>query len=160
MAKQKGMTSRIEDAAITKLTAMKDNESVALFKTTDHWKHQINVGDAGVEDFARYAPFAFVKCMVIDVRREGDYDADYILRLHIPIGQDSKSPGICRTGDDTHVGTSQMADLVREAFDFWHPGSGFDCDDFHYATQEERIDRPNRHAIELVFEANWIPLTS
>ena len=49
-----------------------------------------------------------------------------------------------------------MHALVINLLDGKHPGTGFFCDDFYYAGDAESVDHPNRHGIEMYFEANYI----
>ncbi|MFA5187043.1 MAG: hypothetical protein WC551_11225 [Patescibacteria group bacterium] len=174
---QHGILIDIEDAAIAVLTALSDDDGNPLFKNIsdtngtfvqvdgqarciDHWLGQIGIGNSGIESFDRFAPFAFVQAEPRRVKREGGHDANIRIELSILFGQSSLEPYICRLGDATHVGTSRMMEKIFLAFDNWHPGSGIVCDEFYLADIVENCGQPKKHGLQMIFEANWIPLTS
>jgi len=162
-----GMMGRIEAWFVSQLAALTYEGRLVFEKTVnqqkqvnvDHWRHQIASGESGMESFERYAPFAFVKWQPFNtVNREGDYDLNQKIRIAIAIGQVNKEKGVARFGSSTAIGTSLIHSLVINLFDGKHPGTGFTCDDFYYAGDEEPIDHPNRHGVEMYFEANYITL--
>ena len=165
MSSDAGMMGRIEDWFISRLAALAYEGGLVFEKTVnqqkqvnvDHWKHQIAAGEAGVESFDRFAPFAFVKWQPSSsVDREGGYDLNQKIRIAIAIGQASSHKGLARFGSGQVIGTSLMHALIINLFDGKHPGTGFICDDFFFAGDEESVDHPNRHGIEMYFEANYI----
>ena len=169
MSSDAGMMGRIEDWFISRLAALEYEGELVFEKTVnqqkqvnvDHWKHQIASGEAGIESFDRYAPFAFVKWQPWGtVDREGDYDLNQKIRIAVAIGQTSKHRGAARFGGDRVIGTSLMHSLVINLFEGKHPGADFTCDDFYYKGDEESVDHPNRHGIEMYFEANYLTIQS
>ena len=165
MSSDAGMMGRIEDWFISRLAALTYDGSLVFEKTVnqqkqvnvDHWKHQIGVGRSGIESFESYAPFAFVKWQPFDhVNREGGYDLNQKIRIAIAIGQASKDMGVARFGSSRVIGTSLMHSLIINLFEGKHPGEGFTCDDFYFAGDNESVDQPKRHGIEMYFEANYI----
>jgi hypothetical protein len=141
----------VENYAVAALAAL------GLFKTVAVWKHQISADKGGVEAFDKYAPFAFVGEQPVSPEREGGYDCNRKIRLIILIGQKSLTDGTARIGGDTVVGTIELRDAVIAALDGANPGAG--CDDLYYVGCTEVVDGPRRHAVEMTFEAQWIPLT-
>ena len=165
MGSDAGMMGRIEDWFISQLTALTYDGNPVFGKkinqqsvvNVDHWKHQIASAESGIESFDRFAPFAFVKWQPYNnVDREGDYDLNQKIRIAIAIGQVHKEIGVARFGSDTVIGTSLMHSLIINLFDNSHPGSGFTCDNFYYAGDEESVDHPTRHGIEMYFEAKYV----
>lgn len=155
MANDGGMTARIEAWFIEQLKSLEyDNKGV--FKTVEHWRHQIGLGNSGIESFDRYAPFAFVKWQPTRPDREGGYDLNQKLTVAVAIGQTSKSKGNARIGDDDEIGISLMHSLVINLFEGKHPGEGFTCDEFYYNGEDESVDHPKKYAIEIYFEANYM----
>lgn len=155
MPTDNGMTARIEAWFVSKLTALQ-YEGETVFKTVDHWRGQIGIGNSGIESFDRFAPFAYVKYQPVRPGREGDYDLNRKLRIAIALGQSSKAAGIARIGSDTELGISIIQSLVTNLFEGVHPGEGFTCDDFYYTGDAESVDYPKRCGIELYFEANYL----
>ena len=116
-----GMMGRIEAWFVSKLAELTYEGRLVFAKTVnqtqevnvDHWKHQIASGQAGIESFDRYAPFAFVKWQPYSpAGREGDYDLNQKIRIAIAIGQMSKEKGVARFGSDTAIGTAALSRLV------------------------------------------------
>lgn len=155
MANDSGMTARIEAWFVAQLKTLQNNNK-DVFKTVDHWRHQIGLGDSGIESFGRYAPFAFVKWQPTSPGREGGYDLNQKLTIAVAIGQISKAIGDARIGNANEIGISLMHTLVINLFEGKHPGEGFTCDDFYYAGDDESVDYPKKCAIEIYFEANYI----
>lgn len=153
-----GMIARLEVWAAGLLAELTYGGS-ALFKTAAPWRYQVGLANSGVESYDRFAPFAFVKVEGAEAAREGDYDLNFKLRLVIAFGQVSTAAGSARIGDADTIGCSQIADLVRVAFDGIHPGSGFDCDEFNFTGLYDSVEDVKRHAMEMHFEANWLPVT-
>ena len=154
MATDNGTRAKLEAWFVAQLTAL-TNDGGAVFKTVDHWRHQIGVGGGGTESFDRFAPFAFVEYIPADkTAREGGYDLNNVRRIGVAIGQKSGSPGDARIGNANSLGTSEIADLVEALFEGAHPGDGFDCDNFYYVGEKLSIDTDRHHATELFFEAN------
>jgi len=149
------MTARIEAWFVSQLTAL-EYEGKIVFKTVDHWRGQIGIGNSGIESFERFAPFAFVKYQPVRPSREGDYDLNRKLRIAVAVGQSSREAGIARIGSDTKMGISIIQSLVVNLFESVHPGDGFSCDDFYYTGDAESVDHPKRFAIELYFEASYL----
>lgn len=153
-----GMFARLEAWAAGVLAEL-THGGTALFKTALPWRHQIGLDNSGVESFDRFSPFAFVKVEGADASREGDYDLNFKLRLTVAFGQTALKAGSARIGDASTIGCSQIADIVRAAFDGVHPGAGFDCDDFYFSAVYDSVEDVKRHAMEMHFEANWLPVT-
>jgi len=152
MAKQKGITAKLEDWIAGLLAALQD-DGADVFKTAEVWKHQLT---SGAESFAAYEPFAFVSYWPADAAREGDYDLRQILRFSVLVGLESKTDGVARLGDDSHLGASRVRDLVIAAIDGQHPGDGFDCDEMYFLGETEIVDSPKRYATELHFACNQL----
>jgi hypothetical protein len=150
-----GMPARLETWAVGVLSAIED-DGAAVFRNVQPWRHQIGLGNSGVESFERFAPFAFVKAEFARADREGGYDLNMRIRLTVAIGQTGKSGGSARIGDGTRKGVSQLSDIVRSAIEASHPGDGFSCDNFYFADWTESVDTPDKYAAELAFEANWL----
>jgi len=154
MATDDGIRAKLEAWFVSQLTAL-THDGAAVFKTVDHWRHQIGVGGSGTESFDRFAPFAFVEYIPAgSTQREGGYDLNNIRRIGVAIGQKSNDAGDARIGNTNKLGTSEIADLVEALFEGAHPGEGFDCDNFYYVGEKLSIDTDKHHAIELFFEAN------
>lgn len=177
MALQPGILTTIEERAIAVLVALNNDDSAPLFKNiednagtfqqiantekcVDSWLGQIGTADGGIASFERYCAFAFVRTSIGRASREGDYDANLHISLDIAVGQMSEQHGICRIGDADTVGINRIFEKVFLAFDEWHPGSGMACDPFYLAGATELVVHHQRHAIQLHFEANWIPITT
>ena len=151
MANDEGTTVLIEQAMVTALVALK------VFKTADLWMYQISADEGGMEAFDKFAPFAFPKYVpATDSNREGDGDLNQHYRFGILIGQASKERGVARIGNASKLGISKIRDLVIALFDDWHPGSGFDCDNFYYDGEELEFESPNKYALIIYFKANRI----
>jgi hypothetical protein len=130
--------------------------AAGVFRTVDVWKHQVAASQGGMESFDRFAPFAFVGEDPTSPSREGGYDLNRKIRLVILVGQKSAADGAARIGDADTVGTAELRDIVIAALDNANPGEGLSCDDFYYVGCTEVIDGPRRHAVELIFEAQWL----
>lgn len=126
-----------------------------VFKTVDVWKHQIGAGAGGMDAFDGLAPFAFPAYEPPSGEREGG-SLKQVLRFSVSIGAASKQAGVCRCGDAQHLGTSKLRDLVIAALDNSHPGSSVACDQIYYQNEVELVNSPNRHAIDMYFQANMI----
>ncbi|HAL45685.1 MAG: hypothetical protein A2Y12_06160 [Planctomycetes bacterium GWF2_42_9] len=152
-----GFTSRIEEAIAAKLATITTGGK-KVFKIADTWKHQIKVDQAGgVQGFQQFAPFGFAKFSPpTDSTREGDGVLNQRLRFAIFIGQTSKEAGIARIGDANHIGVSLMRDLVIAAFDSWHPGEGFNCNELKYLDEVVEVDEPFNYGLDILFIADWI----
>jgi hypothetical protein len=59
-------------------------------------------------------------------------------------------------GDTNTIGTVELRDQIIALFDNANPGDGFSCDDFYYVGCNEVVDGPRMHAVELIFEAQWL----
>ena len=148
-----GLIARLEQWMADTLKALTYGDDEALiFKTADIWKHQVGAANGGGEAFTRFAPFAFVGYDSGGADREGDNDLKQIPKFAIFIGVESTTDGVAKTGDATHLGISKIRDLVIEAGDRKHPGSGFTCDEFLYTGEVKVFDMPRRFAIEMYFE--------
>jgi hypothetical protein len=140
-----GVTTALEQAMVDEI------KTLNLFKTVDRWKHQISADQGGAEAFDKYAPFAFVKfAPPTDSNRQGDGDLNQILRFEVGTGFKSKEAGQAKDA------ASQARDLIINLFDRWHPGSGFECDDFHFDTDEVNFDSSTRHGLILFFKTSLI----
>lgn len=140
-----GLITAIEKAFID------DLKTFNIFKTIDHWKHQISAGQGGVEAFDKYAPFAFVSyAPPADSSREGDGDLNQHLRFGIALGARSKEAGAAR------VLVHLWRDSLVPSFDRWHPGEGFGCDDFYFDDDQVQIDTDHRYSMNIYFKANYI----
>lgn len=155
MPNDSGLMAKIEQWMADQLAALTDSGK-AVFNTADIWKHQVAAGQAGMEAFARYQPFAFVSYQSADGAREGDYALRQVLEFAVLIGVESKSEGVARFGDGSHLGTSKIRDLVINLFDRTHPAGGLTCDEFYYTGEIEIFDSPKRHAIQMNFETSQI----
>jgi len=155
MANDGGITALTEQFIVDTLKILKHN-NVNVFKTVDVWRWQIGADEGGLQAFQKYAPFAFVAYEPPSSGREGGYSLKQILRFAVSIGVESKSPGVARTGDANHLGTSKIRDLVIAALDGSHPGSNVACDPLYYQNEVELVNSANRHAIDMYFEANMI----
>ena len=131
-----------------------------VFKTADVWRHQVGPTAGGLEAFVRYAPFAFASYQSDDAAREGSYDLRQIPDIAVLIGVESQSPGVARTGDASHVGTSKLRDLVITLFDRKDPGGGLGCDEVYYTGAVEVVDSPRCHALQLTFEISKLTESS
>jgi len=159
MATDAGMMAKVEAWIKTTLAALTVGEgeaAVDVFTTVDHWRHQIGIGQGGMESFDRYAPFAFVSRADVSTDRQGDYDLRQIISFEVLVGQKSSAEGECRIGSATLLGTSRIRELVIDALDKQHPGAGFACDDMRYVGEHEVVDLPKKHAIQMHFELPWI----
>jgi hypothetical protein len=157
MSYTKGKAVIIEDWLVTTLAALTADGS-AVFNEVDNWRHQIGAGASGIESLERYAPCAFCAYTYADALRAGDYDLNQRLHFSILIAAESRSPGIARLGDDNHLGTSRIRDLVINAVDGTHPGAGYSCDELFYEGEREAIDHPRYHAVELHFGCNFFDI--
>jgi hypothetical protein len=153
MANDGSIPSLIEDAIVAKIIALQFNGDNA-FKTVEVWKGQIAPGNAGIEAFSRYSPFAFVSYEPEFPGREGDGDLRKVMGFSVAIGQVSSADGVCRFGDATHPGTNILEDLVIDALDNVHPGTGIACDDLRFDGSIILTDDLRRRAIQLNFKAN------
>ena len=147
-----GLIARLEQWMADTLKAITygDDEKV-VFTTADIWKHQVGAANGGGEAFARFQPFAVVGFQSGEAAREGGYDLRQVLEFAVFIGVESTTDGVARTGDATHLGISKIRDLVIEAFESKHPGSGFDCDEFYYTGEVTVFNAVRRHATEMYF---------
>ncbi len=157
MSYTKGNAVKIEDWLVATLTALEDDSS-KVFVEVDNWRHQIGIGASGIESLERYAPCAFCAYTYADAYRAGDYDLNQRLHFSVLIAQESKQPGIARLGDDNHLGTSRIRDLVITAVDGTHPGTGYSCDELYYEGEREAIDHPRYHALEMHFGCNFFDI--
>ncbi len=155
MANDGGMLARLEQWIADTLAALQSGGS-DVFKTADVWKHQIAVGQSGVESFDAYEPFAFAAYARVDADRQGDHDLRQTWVFALLIGVSSKEPAVCRIGDANHLGTSKIRELVIKALDGVHPGAGFNCDQFRYVGEIEFVDMEKKHGIAMQFEVPWI----
>jgi len=155
MANDSGLMAKIEQWMADQLTALTDSGN-DVFRTAEVWKHQISAGQAGMEAFTRYQPFAFVSYQSADAAREGGYDLRQVLEFAVLIGVESKSDGVARFGDANHLGTSKIRDLVITLFDRKHPAGGLTCNEFYYTGEIEIFDSPKRHAIQMNFETSQL----
>jgi len=157
MANDAGLIAVLEAWMISVLAALTSSNEL-VFRTTDHWKHQISGLSGGLEKFTSLAPFAFVSYQSSDSAREGDYDLRQVIELVILIGVESKEDGVARLGDANNLGTSKIRDLVISAFDKNRPSSSFAfaIDEFYYTGDVEVIDTPKRHAIQMTFECSYL----
>ena len=155
MSNDGGNIALIEAAFVTQLAAL-ELDSVKVFRTAEHWRHQTAAGNGGIEAFDKYAPFAFVKHQPRSPSRVGGYDLNAKVRIAIAIGVKATRPGDARIGTAAKLGASKIFDLVLALFEDFHPGDGFTCDDFAYVGDAEIIDDPQRYGIELYFEADYI----
>lgn len=144
--------SEIESAAVGALNAL------GVFKTVGVWNWQISAEKLGTTVYDSLAPFAFVGEIPTSPAREGSMVLNRKIRLVVMIGQKSMTDGAARTGDATTVGVSELRALVIAALDQWHPGDGFDCDDFLVTDEEEVYKDARKYAVDVVFEANRIVL--
>ncbi len=151
MATDTGQLARLAAAIVDTLRAVTIGEAAA-FHTVDLWKHQITLKAAGPADFGRYAPFAFVGYMAVAGGREGGDDLKQTFKLVVMIGAKSKTPGVCCWGDESHLGTSRLRELVIEALDLKHPGAGFESDEVRYNGEVEWIDNETEHGIQMYFD--------
>lgn len=153
---ENGITAAIELAIAARLAVLQLNGST-VFRTAKQWNYQTHVTEGGVEAFAVYSPFVFVRYLPqTDGEREGDYDLKQGLRFAVAIGVESKEKGVARIGSDSVLGTSKIRDLVIASLDGWHPGAGFDCDPLYYDDEEQQLDEPNRQALIIYFKCNLI----
>ncbi len=155
MANDGGMLARLEQWIADTLAALQ-NGGEDVFKTADVWKHQIAVGQSGVESFDAYQPFAFASYARVDADRQGDHDLRQTWVFVVLIGVTSKEKGVCRMGDTGKLGTSKIREFVIEALDGVHPGDGFNCDEFKYVGESEFVDMPKKHGIAMQFEVPWL----
>jgi len=118
MANDGGMVARLEAAVVERLKTLQ-NEGVDVFKTVDHWRHQIGIGNSGIASFERFAPFAFVKWRPESPQREGDYDLNQKLTIAVAIGQINTQDGDARIGSADKIGISLMHSLVVNLLDGW-----------------------------------------
>jgi hypothetical protein len=147
-----GLIARLEQWLADTLKALTyGDDEKPVFATADIWKHQVGAANGGGEKFTNYAPFAFVGYQSGEAAREGGYDLRQVLEFAIFVGVESTTDGVARTGDATHLGISKIRDLVIEAFESQHPGSGFDCDEFYYTGEVPVFNMARRHAIEMYF---------
>ncbi len=155
MANDGGMLARLEQWIADTMAALQNGGS-DVFETADVWKHQISVGQSGVESFDGLEPFAFCAYARVRADRQGGHDLRQIFEFVLLIGVGSKNKGVCRMGDGSSLGTSKIRELVIAALDGVHPGDGFGCDPFKYAGEIEFIDLPKKHGIAMHFEIPWI----
>ena len=151
MATDDGLIAKLEASFVAVLAALQV-DSVDVFKTADHWRHQVGAVGGGLEAFPRYAPFAFVGYQDDESAREGGYDLREVPTINILIGVCSEHAGVARIGDDNHLGTSKIRDLVIAAFESKTPAGDLGCDESYYIGGVTVVDAPKRHAIEMVFE--------
>jgi len=155
MANDGGLIARIEQYFADELAALQ-HEGKDVFKTADVWKHQVAATEGGIESFSGLEPFAFASYQDCEAAREGDYDLRQVFEFAVLIGCESKHAGVARFGDDNHLGTSKLRDLVIAHFDRMHPGGDLTCDDIYYTGDIEIFDSPKRHAIQLTFEISQL----
>ncbi len=155
MANDGGLIAKLEESFVTVLAALQI-EGVNVFKTADHWRHQVGAAGGGIEAFLRYAPFAFVGYQADEAAREGGYDLREIPTIHIFVGAYDDSPGCARIGDAAHLGISKIRDLVIAAFESKTPAGDLGCDESYYIGSVTVIDAEKRHAIEMAFEISKI----
>jgi hypothetical protein len=131
---------------------------LGVFKTAARWLHQLSATEGGLTNLDKHGPCAFVgEQPSMNIEREGGFTLDRKITLVVILAQKSMTNGgEARTGDATTVGTQELRTLVIAALDRWHPGAGFDCDEFFYKGAEEIIDTPKQHGVKLVFEAKWL----
>ena len=151
MSTDGGLIAKLEESFVTTLAALQV-ESVNVFKTADHWKHQVGASKGGLEAFLRYAPFAFVGYQEDESAREGGYDLREVHTIHVLIGAYSDSPGVARIGDADHLGISKIRDLVIAAFESKTPAGDLGCDEIYYIGSITVVDAEKRYAIEMAFE--------
>ena len=149
-----GLAAQLEAWFVSTLAALTDDDENAIFKTADHWKHQVAATGAGREAFDRYAPFAFVAYQAGDSAREGGHDLREVLTIGVFIGQIAREPGTARFGDADTLGTSTLRDLVIAAFESKHPGAELECDEIYYSHDVVVIDETKAHAIEMFFDVS------
>jgi len=155
MANDGGLIAKLEESFVTVLAALQI-DGADVFKTADHWRHQVGAVGGGIEAFPRYAPFAFVGYRDDEAAREGGYDLREIATIHILVGTYDDSPGVARIGDAAHLGVSKIRDLVIAAFESKTPAGDLGCDESYYIGAVTVTDAEKRYAIEMVFEVSKI----
>lgn len=150
-----GTASAIEKFIVDTLAAL-TVDGKAVFKTVDHWRHQIAGDNSGFESIERFAPFAFVAWYPPDAEREGDYDLNQVFRFGVFVGQNSRQAGDGRIGDSLNMGVSELHDRIIAAVENTHPGSGVQCDNIHFIGTNELLDSPKAYAVQMMFKANYI----
>lgn len=153
MSNDGGSTVLIEQKMADALEALK------VFKTADIWKYQVSVDQGGISAFQAFAPYAFTKFEPpTDSSREGDGDLNQHLRFAVMLGQTSKERGDARIGNAKTPGISKLRDIVIDLFNDWHPGEGFDCDDFKYDGEELDVEGAFVYCLTVYFKANRITI--
>jgi len=155
MSNDGGLIAKLEESFVTVLAALQ-NDSIDVFKTADHWRHQVGAVGGGLDAFPRFAPFAFVGYQEDDTAREGGHDLREIPTIHILIGTYNDQPGVARIGDADHLGVSKIRDLVIAAFESQTPAGDLGCDESYYIGSVTVVDAEKRHAIEMAFEISKI----
>lgn len=158
MSSDRQIRTKLEAWAVSVLAALTDQAGAPIFKTVDHWRHQIGLAGGGLESVQRFAPFAIVKYQPEYPDRAGDEDLTQVRRLAVAVGQYAKGDGVAvsRIGSATVMGALELAERVIAALEDAHPGAGFDCDHFTYAGENEIMDHPDFYGLELYFDANNI----
>ena len=150
MSTDGGLISNIESWFVATLAAL-EYEDALVFKTADHWRHQVGAVGGGTDAFLRYSPFAFVAYHNSDSAREGGHDLREVPEIHILVGTYNDSPGAARIGDATHLGVSLLRDLVLAAFEsktIYDLG----CDEVYYIGDQVVVDAEKYCVIEMIFE--------
>ena len=155
MSNDGGLIAKLEASFVT-IHAALAVDSIDVFKTAEHWRHQVGAVGGGIEAFPRYAPFAFVGYHGDDAAREGGYDLREIPTVHILIGTYNDKPGVARIGDADHLGVSIIRDLVIAAFESQTPAGDLGCDESYYMGAVPVVDSEKCYAIEMVFEISKI----
>jgi hypothetical protein len=155
MSNDGGTMAKVEEFIVDTLAALEYN-GVKVFKTADHWDGQIGQEDSGKESFERYTPFAFVKGFHNDPDFEGDRDLKQSFRFAVCVGQSAKTSKLSRIGDDKNLGVSMLHDLVIDAINGKHPGSGIQTECLFFDGASEVVDGKNKYAEELQFKADYI----
>lgn len=158
MANDGGTTALIEQAMADKLATIQFNGK-SLFKKTEPWNYQISADQGGIESIQKFAPCAFPKFTPpTDSTIEGG-DLSQKYRFGILICQHSKEAGVARIGNTNIPGAASLIrDLVISAIEDWHPGEGFDCDDFHFDGDELELETPYIYALIIYFKTNRITI--
>ena len=155
MANDGGLIATLEASFVATLAAL-EYEDALVFKTAEHWKHQVGATGGGLDAFLRYAPFAFVGYTGTDSAREGGHDLREILTISILIGTYNDLPGVARIGDADHLGVSKLRDLVIAAFESKTPSGDLGCDEIYYVGEKVAVNSDKRFAIEMAFEVSKI----
>ncbi len=125
MANDGGMLAKLEQWIADTMAALQ-NGGVDVFKTTEVWKHQIGVGQSGVESFDAYEPFAFCAYARVRADRQGDPQSGQGTVLgHVhPVSSDEGAAHVSHVGMVERPDVAPQHDLHRTA-QFTHPlGAG------------------------------------